>query len=635
MSKRGSDGSGGSSSSSVGGDFSNRSSGSGSEYESETDHVPEKRQKTEDDSTESQASDSPTNKNLETLSSVEHKGRIYYVGDHAILEDTDNVSGTKGTELPAVGHIQSIQREEDTSVSVTVAWYVFPQLTPHPSYMEFYQNAVLRTFRQTTVPVDRIGRKCFVVEPTDAMSGHPSEWTEADGDLYVCDLRFVDKGAFIKKIKNWSSGYWPADMAEDRHKMLTTMVPWDNGPRELQKAPVPVPSSEDDSAHTPQTRRTTRMAATPKSSEVAPQNGNGDTESASAPGLREGQINPMTPTPAPSSQAQLFAYQQLLSQGRINMPAGMNGQTPPSFVLPDPSFNPAMLSPQQQMQLIQQTQNAQGHAMPGSLTKPAQLINGAVTNPQFQPSPTPRRRGRPPKNKQLIQQRAMEDAAAAAAAAAAGGVPVGAMPSIGVAKAAQVGIRSSTRARTPSASAKITPQRQNSMYSNVGRPPPSPSMYNGMNGMTPSIQRMSSSGSGLAQAMYHPSGQMQAGSIQGGAQMNQARMYAPQQQQLQQPQQQMAQQQKNYQQQAPVEYLPYTDPSSTPQLPKEVVDMFPTANGRIKWFATAPALRQAGSCIQHSDAYLRWEEDSKHSHVGTKESNHMDVDTASASSGGA
>ncbi|KAJ2575516.1 hypothetical protein EV177_010992, partial [Coemansia sp. RSA 1804] len=133
--------------------------------------------------------------------------------------------------------------------------------------MEFYQNAVLRTFRQTTVPVDRIGRKCFVVEPTDAMSGHPSEWTEADGDLYVCDLRFVDKGAFIKKIKNWSSGYWPADMAEDRHKMLTTMVPWDNGPRELQKAPVPVPSSEDDSAHTPQTRRTTRMAATPKSSE--------------------------------------------------------------------------------------------------------------------------------------------------------------------------------------------------------------------------------------------------------------------------------------------------------------------------------------------------------------------------------
>ncbi|KAJ2740252.1 hypothetical protein H4S06_006159, partial [Coemansia sp. BCRC 34490] len=113
MSKRGSDGSGGSSSS-VGGDFSNRSSGSGSgsgsgsEYESETDHVPEKRQKTEDDSTESQASDSPTNKNLETLSSVEHKGRIYYVGDHAILEDTDNVSGTKGTELPAVGHIQSI-----------------------------------------------------------------------------------------------------------------------------------------------------------------------------------------------------------------------------------------------------------------------------------------------------------------------------------------------------------------------------------------------------------------------------------------------------------------------------------------------------------------------------------------------
>ncbi|KAJ1773618.1 hypothetical protein LPJ74_000534 [Coemansia sp. RSA 1843] len=608
-------------------------SSSGSEYESESGHVPNKRQKVQDDPDESETEGSSANINLEELDSIEHEGRVYYVGDHTVLKDTDNISGTEGTGLPAVAHIQSIQREKDSSVSVTVAWYVLPQLSPHPLHMEFYKDTVLRTFRETTVPVDCIIKKCFVVHPSDARTGHPSEWTEADGDMFVCDSRFVDKGAFIQKIKHWNRGFWPDSMDEDRRKMLTTMIPWEGGPRELERAPVPVQTGEDDNAHTPQTRRTTRMTATPKSNEPTPHNG----------GAASAAAFPQTPTPATSSQAQLFAYQQLLSQGRINMPAGLNGQAPPSFMLPGANINQEMLNQQQQqqIQLLQQQQQLQNAALaglgsptgqqpiPNPFMQPAQARNGTIPNQQFQPPPTPKRRGRPPKNKQLIQQRAMEDAAAAAAAVAAagggGGGSMGGVPNAGYVKIAQAGVRTPSRPRTPTTPISSTPQRQHSMFSNMGRPPPSPAVYNGVNGMTPSIQRMPSASAGQMQAMYQPN-QMVAGRVQNGAQMSQSAAHASQQQQVEQFQRQQVKQ-------ATVEYLPYADPSSsTPQLPKELIDMFPTTNGQIKWFAAAPVLRKANADIQHSDSYLQWANKSKQSYPHTNGYNHGGVDTESMDS---
>ncbi|KAJ2846368.1 hypothetical protein GGI22_006267, partial [Coemansia erecta] len=315
----------------------------------------------------------------------------------------------------------------------------------------------------------------------------------------------------------------------------------------------------------------------------------------------------------------------LLSQGRINMPAGLNGQTPPSFILPDANINLAMLSQQQQMQMLQQQQNA---GMTNPFLQPAQTKHGdAIPNHQFQPPPTPKRRGRPPKNKQLIQQRAMEDAAAAAAAAAGGGVQMGGVPNTGYVKIAQTGVRTPSRPRTPTTPIGNSSQRQNSIYSNMGRPPPSPATYNGVNGMSPSIQRMPSGGVSQMQTMYQPN-QMIAGRMQSGAQMSQAAAY-PSQQQLQQMQQ--AQQQ---QRPAAVEYLPYTDPSSTPQLPKDVVAMFPTTNGQIKWFATAPVVRKdnaADGSIQHSDAYLSWTKKSMHGRTFTNGYGNGDASATSMS----
>ncbi|KAJ2547772.1 hypothetical protein EV175_005082 [Coemansia sp. RSA 1933] len=590
------------------------SNSSHSEYDNETDHVPNKRQKVQDDAEESDAESLSGDKSPNRLGSVEHKGREYHVGDHAVLIDIDNVSSTEGANLPAIAQIQSIQRGkgDDSGVFLTVVWYVYPQLTPHPPYMEFYKNTVLRTFRKTTVPVDCIVRKCFVVHPSDAWTGHPSEWTEADGDIYVCDSRFVDRGGFIQKIKNWSLRFWPTKMSEDRNKMLTTMIPWEGGPRDIVKAPIPLQATENDSTHTPQTRRITRMTSTPKSSEATPQNGVPASALVSSAGQ---QPLPQTPTPAASTHAQLFAYQQLLSQGRMNMPAGLNGQTPPSFMLPGSNVNPAMLSQQQQMQL---QQNA---AMANPFLQQVQAKNGVgISNQHFQPPPTPKRRGRPPKNKQLIQQRAMEDAAAAAAAAAAGvglgGMSMGGIPSTGYTKKSQAGVRTPSRPRTPTTPIGSTPQRQSSMYSNVGRPPPSPATYSGVNGMSPSIQRMPSGSVAQIQAVYQPN-QMIAGRMQSGSQISQAAVYASQQQQQMPP---------------CIEYLPYTDPSSTPQLPKEVVDMFPKTNGQIKWFAAAPTLRQANPGITHSDAYLNWSKKSKHTGTLTNGHGNGSADTTSTGS---
>ncbi|KAJ2680253.1 hypothetical protein GGI25_000846 [Coemansia spiralis] len=580
---------------------------SGSEHESETESISNKRQKTMLPS-ETNGTKSPfANGNSKMLSSVEHNDQVYYIGDHAILEDADDISGVGETGLPAVGHIQSIQKDKDDStVSITVIWYVHPRLAPHPPYMEFYKNSILRSFRQTTVPIDCIIKKCFVVQPADAMTGHPSEWTEADGEMFVCDSRFVDKGAFIQRIKHWNRGYWPAGMDEGRREILTKMKPWPNGPRELQKSLVPVQPVEEHSPHTPQTRRSTRTAATPNSKDQLLQRQTPASGFGSPP---QQQALPQTPTHA-SSQAQLLAYQQLLSQGQINMPAAtsINGQAPPPpFMVSGPNFNPALMTPQQ-IQMLQHQQQQQQQQNAASIRSPFMQRSASTSNPPAVQAPTstpypnpqiptPRRRGRPPKNKQLIQQRAMEDAAAAAAAAAGGGVGIGGARST-YAKRSSMATPTSSQPRTPTTPTGLQ-HRQNSIYSNASRLPPSTTMYNGINGVAPNGQRMLSSSAMQMQQTLTPaqllSAHMQGSNISNGVQANIASALISQQQH----QQQTSIQTKT-------EYLPYADPSSAPQLPKELVDLFPTANERIKWFATAPMVGKTSTNTQHSSTYLEW-----------------------------
>ncbi|KAJ2500596.1 hypothetical protein GGH96_002639 [Coemansia sp. RSA 1972] len=406
----------------------------------------------------------------ETVLFVEQNGQTYHVGDHVILEDPDNASGTQGTELPAIAHIHAL-RHVNGATEATVLWYVHPQLTPHPAYMEFHADGVLRTFRQTLVPVSRIKQRCYVQLASDEVIGHPREWREGDR-RFVCEARYVDKGGFIQKIKH--RGFWPDEMTEDRMQAVARPVPWANGPRQLERAPVPVRGDDDTSAL--HTRRSTRLATAP---EAVPET------------VPEAVVPP---------NGQMLAFQQMLAQQQQQQP----------FVLP--GLAPASIG-----------------QLPGIMPpSPANMM----------PMVPPRRRGRPPKNKQLIQKRAMEDAAAMAAA-----------------QQQQQLLQMQTTPRRPP------------MY--AGRPPTSfahspVTSFAHSSGLSAPMLARSSPAVPQPPPVVRPPSPPRPVSIA------------------------------------------YADASVEPQLSSTVVSLFPTVNGRIKWYATAPVCQVPLPQMQHSTEYMRW-----------------------------
>ncbi|KAJ1724851.1 hypothetical protein LPJ53_000919 [Coemansia erecta] len=524
------------------------------------------------------------------IDTTEHSGQTYHTGDHAIFKDTANSSGTLGTEYPAVGLIQGIQRHEHSGgVRVEVCWYVEPRLTRHPPYMEFYKDAILRTFRLTVVGIENVREKCFVVQPADAMVGRPAEWTEGT-KMFVCDSRFVDKGEFIQKLKQWNKAIWPESMAAGRREMLTTMVPWPGGPRELEKSLLPVESADGANGQTPQSRRVTRMKAAPNSDTASPQN-----TGASTAAQQQQQLQ-MLQSPTPTSvQAQYQAYQQIMSQGQMNMPMNPNGSSmaqmqPPPFML-----NQLQQQQQQQQQLnLQQIQRQQQMAGSSMMMSPGAVSStGSLGSPPQTASPNmhliqpPKRRGRPPKNKQLIEQRAKEDAAAIAAIAQ-GRVPPRPAPPV-------------TRRHVSSASS----------HGNSGRPL-TPSRTSALNGTANSPRSMPGQPMYTPAQLLGPRGQNGIASAQA---LQQQQLQMLQQQQLQQLHLQRMQQQQQQRQQEEarrIAPLPHIDPATVPQLPKEVVDLFPTVGGKIRWFAAPPVCHNLAKAASHSDAYVKWAEQKKH-----------------------
>ncbi|KAJ1946700.1 hypothetical protein GGF37_000984, partial [Kickxella alabastrina] len=483
-----------------------------------------------------------TGDTLSVLPFAQHNNRIYHPGDHAIFDDFENTTGTHGTPFAAVGQIHQLEQQPASgAVLATVNWYVHPQFTSHPPTMEFYRMAVLRTFRQTVVPLERIRSACFVVPPADLMVGRPGEWREGDA-LFVCESRYVDKGEFIQKVKQWGKGFWPEGMSEERKAMLMTMVPWPAGPRVLERAVIPSdnvlganpdePSGEDAGRTPQQNRRVTRMSATPQQSQSQSQS----------------QMTMQTPTSVPR-QAQIPGFPPMMPQGR--MPMGItNGQPqppPPQYVLNQFQQQQHQLQMQIQMQR-QMTANPPYMQTPMS---PNTNTNAPVTSSAATPSvpvtPLPRRRGRPPKNKQLIEKRAMEDAAAAAAGLG----------------------------RTPPKPPTVSTRRQASMvapYQNNGRPPLS--QIQQQQQFQQQQQQRLNGFVGVGNSVN--GGQRAMPMMQGN--MNQTQAYAIRnpngnntgQTPLQQHQQQQLRQQQQQQQVKKIAPLPYIDPTSVPQLSKEI-----------------------------------------------------------------
>ncbi|KAJ1867005.1 hypothetical protein LPJ78_001322 [Coemansia sp. RSA 989] len=173
-----------------------------------------------------------------------------------------------------------------------------------------------------------------------------------------------------------------------------------------------------------------------------------------------------------------------------------------------------------------------------------------VATASSMPIAPPRRRGRPPKNKQLIEKRAMEDAAAMAAA----------------------------QQKQQFSQLQATPRRQPGIY--MGRPLSSPATGLAHNGTPVSIAHSMA-------ALNSPQMLGQSSSMSSLPPM-------PRPQPPPQP--------------PKVISIPYPSSESEPQLSESVVSMFPTVNGRIKWFATAPISRSTCTNVQHSQEYLRWKQ---------------------------
>lgn len=452
-----------------------------------------------------------------TLDSIQHSGTTYYIGDHIQLNDpTNTTQQTPPASLPSIAQIQQI-----TPTSLLVLWYLYPQFTPHPPQIEFFPNTLLRSSRQSQVSLDQIQQKCYVVSPTQFQQGHPKEYQ--DGILYVCESLFHDKGEFVQKIKAgyWDRKFWPEEMDPERRAMLTQMVGWPEGPKEMTREVV---SMETGTPH--QTRRSTRILATPTNGQTKP---------------------PVSPAATPTTQQLAASYQQILAQTptRQSQPPHQQMLQTPTIrknIFPTPmaaSITPAMIS-QFQKQQQKQKQKQQ-------LLQPRTPITHH-TNVQMPEMPTPpRRRGRPPKDKKLIERRAMEDAAY------------------------QEALRKYEEAQKQVAVAKVPPHQRlmtspppQSQPQSQPQPQPQPAQQQKfIRQLNPQIR---------------PPPQMNGLLMEGG-------------------------------QKKPETKVPWVDPRGTPQLDREIVELFARENGTIRWFAGLPSggsFERDDGGLKHSRGYLEW-----------------------------
>ncbi|KAJ1949565.1 hypothetical protein EC988_004722, partial [Linderina pennispora] len=471
-------------------------------HSEEQDDMSEKRQRIED-------SEEPKDSSIEELASIERSGQMYYIGDHVVVSD----SAKEASAPPTIAQIHGIQKHRVTGVvTLHIVLFSYPHEIVHPPSVQFFQNTVLKSTREVQVPVAQIVRPCFVVPSSDAVRGHPRDYDERQhGPLYVCDCKYIDKGAFIMKVKNRNRQYWPHAMTEERKQALSDIIEWAGGPRELEK----LGSGLEDSGVSPRTRRSTRQ-----------------TSAASTPTTQP----PSTPLVSYPMAARPLANTQ-------------------AFV-PGASMSPSMLMQYQQM--MQMRPNAM--FVPGSMPTTAQYMQAAqIAAPAPTPVPVtlPKRRGRPPKNKQLILQRERE-AAAAAAAAAAGHPPVQPSP-------------------------RVSARRQ-SAYGNTGRPPPS-----GLGSPQTIIMGHRSSIGHVSQAPFSSPQIVGARNQPAVVSMPGQRPQLPT-----APSRPQAQAQKT----APLAHI---DPSTIPQLPPDLVSLFPTSDGMIRWFATAPVCRVKAQPTVHSE----------------------------------
>ncbi|MCP9263520.1 Protein polybromo-1 [Dirofilaria immitis] len=131
------------------------------------------------------------------LDSTGQGGIIYRVSDYAYVAPASE-------ETVSQRHIMRIERlyrDSDGQTFARGTWCYRPEETFHLATRKFCENEVFLTSYYDTVTVDRLIGKCHVMPIRQFMRQIPKGFE--DGDIYVCECRYMGRQLHFKKLKHW------------------------------------------------------------------------------------------------------------------------------------------------------------------------------------------------------------------------------------------------------------------------------------------------------------------------------------------------------------------------------------------------------------------------------------------------
>ncbi|KAL5013533.1 hypothetical protein ScPMuIL_007803 [Solemya velum] len=132
-----------------------------------------------------------------TEDSVRYKDQIYNVGDFIYVEPR---------EADMEAHIMCIEKLYTDTAGIQMLhgnWYYRPNETYHLATRKFLEKEVFKSDFFTSLPINQIIRKCFVMYVKDYFKYRPENFP--DKDVFVCESRYNQKHKCFKKIKIWQN----------------------------------------------------------------------------------------------------------------------------------------------------------------------------------------------------------------------------------------------------------------------------------------------------------------------------------------------------------------------------------------------------------------------------------------------
>ena len=131
------------------------------------------------------------------VSTIEHKGESYAVGDWIHIINPNDLS------KPTVGQIFRTWKDAEDRKWINACWYYRPEQTVHRVDKRFYENEVVKTGQYRDHHIDEVSEKCYVMFFTRYSRGRPRGFENKS--VYVCEARYNEVEKHFNKIKTWKS----------------------------------------------------------------------------------------------------------------------------------------------------------------------------------------------------------------------------------------------------------------------------------------------------------------------------------------------------------------------------------------------------------------------------------------------